>query len=186
MPVAALVPPANDAFVDAATLFDGTTAAPGAGSLGGTTIDATVQANEPNTGSPTVTRTVWYTWIAPTIAFDVTYALILETQSSNINLDTIIHVYKTPSGATTSDLTALTLVASDDDSGPGFLSLVSLGALLVPASSSLVLYVRVCMFGTSSPGPFTLAWSFLGEWSKASLRQGDQCAIPAMGACTLT
>ena len=100
--------PPNDNFANA-HLMSGCN-----GSNLGTNIAATREVGEPaNPVSPGSTRSVWYQWTAPS-----TGAAIIDTNGSEY--DTILAVY------TGSALGGLTHVDSDDDTGDGTNSLVTI------------------------------------------------------------
>lgn len=73
---------------------------------------ATKQAGEPNHAGNSGGHSVWFRWTAPN-----TGTLTVSTEGSSF--DTVLAVYR---GTT---LNALTIVAADDDGGPGVTSLIS-------------------------------------------------------------
>ena len=94
-------PPPNDNFANA-LVVNGC-----AGSVTGTNIAATKEAGEPNNpDSSTSTKSVWYQWQAPS-----TGSVTIDTHGSDF--DTVLAVY------TGSSVSALTLVANNDDAVSG-------------------------------------------------------------------
>jgi RNase P/RNase MRP subunit p29 len=91
-------PPANDHFVNARAI-DGTT-----GSVPGSTVGATLQPGEPQHAGVANVGSVWFAWTAPGAG-----SVALDT--SGAELDTVLAVY------TGTTLSALTPIASNDDSG---------------------------------------------------------------------
>src|SRR5205823_5439577 len=92
-------PPANDAFSAARTLT-GTT-----GTTTGSSVGATLEPGEPqHNGDPNAGASIWFAWTAPSSG-----ALRVDTIGSDF--DTILAVY------TGSSVSALTLVASNDNTG---------------------------------------------------------------------
>ncbi len=168
--------PVNDAFVNAAVLFDGSTVAPISGSIidTGTIIDATLEPNEPSETSArsggSTESTVWFTWTTPTVAIDVQYTVTFDTLATSGDIDTVIDVYQLPDDSAGTDITALTFVGGNDQgdglSGTGKSS-VTMSSLSVPALSSVTLYVRVGLWkapvdstdASGVSGPITVSWS---------------------------
>ncbi|WP_428939133.1 S8 family serine peptidase [Fontivita pretiosa] len=104
-------PPANDNFETAAPIPTGTN------SVTGRNLGATRQPGEPNhAGSLFGEHSVWWTWTA-----DFTGNVTFHTQGSDF--DTLLAVY------TGSSVSALTEVASDNDSGEDFTSMVDFRAI---------------------------------------------------------
>jgi hypothetical protein len=103
-------PPANDAFVNRVPIT-GTIPQ----TVSGTNIEATKESGEPNHAGYTGGKSVWWTWTAPT-----TGIYVINTVGSNF--DTLLAVY------TGTVVNALTLRASDDESGGNNTSLLSLSA----------------------------------------------------------
>ncbi len=93
--------PTNDDFVDATEL-----AGPTDSRTGDTNVGATKEAGEPNHARDPGGASVWYSWTAP-----ATGPVTIETAGSSF--DTTLGTY------TGSAVNALSVVAQDDDSGPG-------------------------------------------------------------------
>jgi Ca2+-binding RTX toxin-like protein len=135
----ALAAPGNDAFADAQAL-SGTT-----GSLVASNFEATKEASEPDHAGNAGGHSVWYSWTAPA---DGHMGFRLAG-----TFDTLLAVY------TGSDVTALTPVASNDDSasglfdeGPSFTSEVSFAT-----QSGTTYFVAVDGF-SGKQGRFQLVW----------------------------
>ncbi|MDB6112980.1 MAG: hypothetical protein JWR69_4730, partial [Pedosphaera sp.] len=94
--------PLNDNFAGSQALLGGFTSVPG------TTLNATKEAGDPNHAGNAGGHSVWYQWTALS-----TKAVTIDTLGSSIN--TLLAVY------TGSSLGGLSLVASNDDIGPGTL-----------------------------------------------------------------
>ncbi len=92
--------PANDNFASAKTINGDT------GSISGTSVNATKEANEPNHAGSGGGASVWYRWQAP-----VGGTAIFTTDGTEF--DTLLGVY------TGSSVSALTQVAANDDRPPG-------------------------------------------------------------------
>jgi hypothetical protein len=101
--------PANDDFADA-TPLTGTSAA-----ATGTNVGATTETDEP-THQTGAAHSVWWTWTAPASG-----PVIAHTSGSNF--DTVLAVY------TGDTLPSLSPVASNDDAGLGYASLVDFDAV---------------------------------------------------------
>jgi hypothetical protein len=95
-------PPSNNSFANAQTI------AGCSGSVVGTNVGATKESGEPTpiSASPGSTRSVWYSWQAPS-----TSSVTITTAGSSF--DTTLGVY------TGSAVSALALVGSNDDAVPG-------------------------------------------------------------------
>ena len=134
--------PPNDNFANA-TYISGAS-----GNIDGTTINATFESGEPHPIS-SGGASVWYRWVAPsngtlTIGTGPTGAGIALT-------DTTLALF---TGATVS---TLTLIGADDDSGPGFYSLLSSAV-----TSGTTYYIQVDSYGgDNTVGTFRLTWSFV-------------------------
>lgn len=102
-----LAPPSNDDFADRITIsgISGTTA--------GSNVDATLESGEPSHGN---SKTVWWSWTAPATAG-------YEFDTGGSDFDTFLAIFYGKS------VDSLTLVAEDDDSGPGLQSLVDICAI---------------------------------------------------------
>lgn len=130
------MPPANDTF-------PGSTLTGGHGSATGSNVGSTMQAGEPapNEGDGTNTSSVWWTWTAPSSG-DFIFDL-----SSSALADTTLEVF------TGSAVGALTLVISDDDSGSGFKSKLTLTAV-----AGTTYRIRVMGYAAGDEGGITIAW----------------------------
>jgi hypothetical protein len=95
-------PPLNDNFANAQALLGGFASVPG------NNVNATKEAGEPNHAGNAGGHSVWYEWTALS-----TKSVTIDTIGSSF--DTLLAVY------TGNSLTALTLVASNDNLGPGTL-----------------------------------------------------------------
>jgi Lysyl oxidase/Concanavalin A-like lectin/glucanases superfamily/Immunoglobulin I-set domain/Immunoglobulin domain len=93
-------PPLNDDFANAQTLLGGFSSVPG------DNANATKEPGEPNHAGNAGGHSVWYQWTAVS-----TKPVTIDTIGSSFN--TLLAVY------TGSSVSALTLVASNDDIGPG-------------------------------------------------------------------
>ncbi len=102
-------PPPNDTFLSAAALAGPTPSATG------TNVNATKETGEPNHGGNAGGKSVWWKWTAPSSG-----TVTLTTSGSNF--DTLLGVY------TGGAVNALTLVAGNDNSGPGLTSSVTFSA----------------------------------------------------------
>jgi hypothetical protein len=161
-------PPTNDDFANAATLFDGGTAAPGNGSITGTTTDATVQIDEPRTGAyaADILSTVWYKWIAPTTAVDMVYTATFGVRASTGGAFTFINVYQQSSAnAGSTDPATLTLHDEQYTNGNTETAQAPPLVITVAASSTTNVYVRVgaATYGGTVEIDFTVSWGFRGE-----------------------
>lgn len=133
-----LIPPTNDQFATA-QLISGNN-----GSVSGANTDATKESGEPNHAGSAGGRSVWYRWIAPASG-----VWVFNTRGSAV--DTLMAVY------TGNAVNALTLVASNDDSGAETASCVAFNAV-----SGQEYRIAVDSVGASS-GSLVLNWSFLGN-----------------------
>jgi hypothetical protein len=113
-------PPLNDNFASAQTLLGGFA------STVGFTPNATKQAGEPNHAGNAGGHSVWYQWTAVS-----TKSVTIDTLSSSFN--TLLAVY------TGSSLSGLTVVASNDDIGPGVLQ----SRVTFPATAGTVYNIAV-------------------------------------------
>ena len=103
-------------------------------------VGATVETGEPNPlGNTGTRRTIWWTWTAPTNG-----SARISTIGSAA-ADTLLAIY------TGTAVGSLTLVASDDDSGGGFKSLVTFNAV-----SNTQYQIQVERFGGTALGNITL------------------------------
>ena len=103
------VPPPNDSFLSASTI----TGSPVTAS--GTNVNATKETGEPSHGGNIGGKSVWWNWTAPSSG-----NVVIDTNGSSF--DTLLGVY------TGSTVSALTLVAGDNDSGPNLTSRVNFAA----------------------------------------------------------
>lgn len=105
-----IAPPSNDSFTNALTLT---------GALvftGGRNTGASAEPGEPNHAGFTARKSVWWNWTAPASG-----PVVVGTGGSSF--DTLLAVY------TGSSVSALTLVASDDQSGGNNTSLLAFNAV---------------------------------------------------------
>jgi hypothetical protein len=102
--------PANDMFAGAQAIGGAS------GSLTGSNVGASKESGEPNHAGHAGGHSVWYAWTAPASG-----TVTIDTVGSAF--DTILGVY------TGSSVSALTVVASDDDSGGGLTSKVTFAAM---------------------------------------------------------
>ncbi len=102
--------PPNDNFANATSL-----SGPAPTVTGDTNVGATKETGEPNHAGNVGGHSVWYSWTAP-----ATGPVTVDTDGSNF--DTTLATY------TGNAVNGLTLVAQDDDSGPGTTSLVEIDA----------------------------------------------------------
>src|SRR5207237_3339627 len=85
------------------------------GSPTGSNVGATKESGEPNHAGNAGGHSIWYAWTAPT--------------SGTVTIDTIGSAFDTIMGVYTgTSVSALTLVASDDDSGGSLTSKVTFAA----------------------------------------------------------
>ncbi len=127
------LPPPNDNFVNAITLSGALPA------TSGTNVGATKEPGEPNHAGFAGGTSVWWRWTAPADA-----TMTLSTAGSDY--DTMLGVYV--GGA----VNALTLIAGDDDGGPGNTSQVVFNAVV-----GTTYQIAVDGFGAAS-GNITLAF----------------------------
>jgi len=123
------------------------------GSVAGNTIDATHESGEPNHAGVQGSRSVWYSWTAPSSG-SVTFAT-----DNNGNFDTTLAVYK---GASLNALTPID--ANDDsinDSGPLRRSRVTLGT-----QAGVVYRIAV-------DGHFTFSGNFILLWQVTAQSVND-------------
>ena len=135
----------------------------GGGSVTGTNLRATPEPGEPGHGGSGPSRSVWYDWTAPqsgTVAFATTGS----------SFDTVMAAY------TGSALTRLTLVAANDDSGPGQASLIGF-----PAVAGTTYHVVVDGFA-ASVGTVNLAWGY----QPPAVSIGDASQLEADVATTMS
>ncbi len=128
--------PANDAFTDAQVLSGPS------GTVAGSTLDATVEPNEPDHGGggPSSGGSVWYQWTAPAtgpIAFD----------TCESDFDSLLGIY------TGTSVDALTVVVQDDD-GCG----VALGGIATFDATAGTTYAIAVDGFFGAQGAFTLVW----------------------------
>ena len=125
----------NNDYFSAARMLSGTS-----GSTYDTNTSATREAGEPTTRGST-TSTKWYSYTPASSG-----TLTINTNGSSF--DTVLGVF------TGSSVSSLTHVASDDDSGDGFSSLVSLSV-----SSGTTYFVQVASWSSGQVGAIALNWS---------------------------
>jgi len=125
----------NDAFVDA-TLISGAS-----GSLAGSTVNASRETNEPTHGGYGGSASIWYRWTAPTNG-----TLGLTTQGSSF--DTLLGAY---TGTSVANLTTL---ATNDDSGGGLWS-----AVTVNVTAGTTIKIAIDGYG-GLRGMTVLGWTF--------------------------
>ena len=130
--------PGNDNFVNA-RLIEGS-----AGTVTGSNAGATKEPGEPNHAGNGGGSSVWYTWTAPSSG-----AWRLDTAGSSF--DTLLAVY------TGTGVAALSLVASNDDSGLGVTS-----QLTFNATGGTTYYFAADGYGGVT-GSVTLNWAFTGN-----------------------
>ena len=102
--------PTNDSFANA-TVITGVS-----GATSGSTVGATKESGEPNHAGNLGGASVWFNWVAPangTVTFN----------TAGSGFDTLLGVY------TGTSVSALSLVASDDDLPPGTTSAVTFAAV---------------------------------------------------------
>jgi len=132
------LPAANDNFANRIVLT---------GSNVTTTADsslATKETGEPNHHSRTGGRSVWWSWTAPSSA-------ALEINTNGSAYDTVLAVY------TGTNVSALTLVDSDDDSGTDTDSLVAFSTV-----AGTTYQIAVDGYSTNTGGAITLSLIFSG------------------------
>jgi PASTA domain/F5/8 type C domain len=136
VPSAAAAPPANDDFTNAQMISGDS------GTLGGTTIEATTEPNEPDHAGFPAQASVWYRWTAPADG-------IASFDTCSADFNTRLAVY---TGAAPADLVE---VASNDNSDDcGVVSVQS--SLTLVARSGSTYQIAVDALGAT--GTFTLAW----------------------------
>jgi hypothetical protein len=121
----------NDNFSGAITI-SGTT-----GSTSGSNVGATRETGEPEVGGD---NTVWWKWTAPSSG-----TVTIDTVGSDY--DTYLAVY------TGNEVSRLTTMMNNDDSGGGLTSQVSFGVV-----SGVTYYISVAGFSGSSTGTIRLNW----------------------------
>ena len=125
----------NDTFADAA-LITGVS-----GSLAGSTVNASREANEPTHGGYGGSASIWYSWTAPSDG-----TLALSTQGSSF--DTLLGAY------TGTNVANLNPLATNDDSGGGLWS-----AVTVYISAGTRVAIAIDGYG-GLRGSTTLGWTF--------------------------
>ena len=127
----------------------------------GTTINATSSGELPAPNCANyLGNDVWYTALVPASGI-----LNIETQDAGSNIDTGLAVYTGTCGA-------LTLVACDDDSGPGLYSTLNLTGL-----PNTTVYIRVWAYNNASSGAFNIVaytplCPFTTRWNGSSWNNG--------------
>jgi F5/8 type C domain/PASTA domain len=137
VPSATALPPANDDFVNAATLRGDQ------GSQAGATVEATAEAGEPNHAGHPPYASVWYSW-APAVDGLATF------DTCAASFDTRLAVY------TGSALADLTEVASSDDSET--CAADSLQSSVTFVAEEGVTYRIAIDVSSGETGTFTLRW----------------------------
>jgi Calcineurin-like phosphoesterase len=155
-------PPSNDGFSSAEVLL------PSSGSRNGTNVDATEEAGEPDHTGNVGGASVWYRWTAPasgTVSFN----------TFGSGFDTLLAVY------TGSDVTALNLVAQNDD-GLGW-KWTSKLAFSATAGTTYSIAVDGYNDGTNGParGTFVLNWDLTPSTSSAPPNDAFASAQPIDG-----
>lgn len=124
---------AHNSFAQARTIADG-------GMAQGMNLYATKESGEPNHAGNAGGKSLWFRWQA-----SANETMTFETAGSNF--DTTLAVY------TGANLSSLSLVASDDDGGPGFTSRVSFAA-----QSGVTYWIAIDGF-SGVAGNFILRWA---------------------------
>jgi len=140
------MPPVNDDFANATVLN------PAGGTLQGDNTGATSEgANDylVTTWGAGI-HTVWYKLASSGLDREITIGTDAPTSGTPLT-DSVIAVLK---GTT---LAGLTVIASDDDSGPGFYS--QLTSIALPAGQTI--YIEVSGYDNTYEGGFTLTWSLV-------------------------
>ena len=132
-PTASAAPPPNDALTDA-RVVEGAT-----GTVSGANVDATKEPGEPAHAGNAGGRSVWFRWTAPSDGQ-------VRWTTDGSGFDTLLAVYQGPA------VTALTTVASDDDSGDS-----GAGALSFRATRAAVYVIAVDGF-EGKAGRISLRW----------------------------
>ncbi len=165
--------PANDSFANATVVTLGGNTA----QMSGFNTNATKETGEPNHAGDTGGRSVWWKWNAP--------------GTGSVNVDTTGSVFDTTLGVYTgSAVSALTLVASNDDVNPG---IVQHSALTFNATGGTTYYLAVDGFNPSDgtgadSGAVTLNLVFNGSSSAPptiTSQPSDQSVTPG-GSATFT
>ncbi|MGI8904933.1 MAG: YncE family protein [Candidatus Sumerlaeaceae bacterium] len=131
---AVLTPPANDNFANSILIMGES------GSVTGSNTNGTKETGEPNHAGYPGGKSVWWRWVAP-----ITKVVEFDTKTSNF--DTLLAVY------TGSSVSALTLIASDDQSG-GF----STSKLQFSAVAGTTYHIAVDGYSAAS-GNIKLSWN---------------------------
>lgn len=140
--IATAAAPANDNFASATTLTSLS------GSVAGSTVGATQEANEGNiwpgeSSCPADDQSVWYSWTAPTTAY-MLFATVLTEESH----DSTLGVY------TGSTIAALTVVAENDEQVVGLNHASKVAFLAVENTTYRIRVAAAC----GVQWPFTLTW----------------------------
>jgi hypothetical protein len=138
-PPALAVPPANDNFANATNLTGP------AGSITGSTIDATKEAGEPNHAGEPGGRSLWYRWAAPRDG------LVTFDSCATSGFDSLLAVY------TGSAVNALSEVESNDDEPA---CPFGRSRVVFPATAGLIYRIAVDGFGAAQ-GPVLLSWNLV-------------------------
>ncbi len=129
-------PPSNDNFANGIVLGGAS------GTTNGTNVNATKESGEPNHAGNSGGRSLWWQWTALTDG-----ELTVDTLTSDF--DTLLGVY------TGSNVSSLTTIASNDDSGGGLQSEVT-----ISVQSGVTYHIAVDGFGGES-GNIVLNWDLL-------------------------
>ena len=149
---------ANNDYFSSARVLSGTS-----GSTYDTNTSATRETGEPTTRGATAS-TKWYSYVPASSG-----TLAINTNGSSF--DTVLGVF------TGSSVSSLTTVASDDDSGDGFSSLVSFSV-----SSGTTYFVQVASWSAGQVGAISLNWSLgLASCNGSPVNDNLSCATVLNG-----
>lgn len=126
----------NDNFLDRMTLTGN------AGTVSGINLCASKELGEPNHGGSPGGKSLWWRWVAPSSG-------MAQFSTAGSRFDTTLAAY------VGNAVTALTLVAQNDDSGPGNLT----SAISFPVTAGVEYNIAVDGFGPSDVGNLVLSWS---------------------------
>ena len=148
----------NNDYFSSARVLSGTS-----GSTYDTNTSATRETGEPTTRGATAS-TKWYSYVPASSG-----TLAINTNGSSF--DTVLGVF------TGSSVSSLTTVASDDDSGDGFSSLVSFSV-----SSGTTYFVQVASWSAGQVGAISLSWSLgLASCNGSPVNDNLSCATVLNG-----
>ena len=148
----------NNDYFSSARVLSGTS-----GSTYDTNTSATRETGEPTTRGATAS-TKWYSYVPASSG-----TLAINTNGSSF--DTVLGVF------TGSSVSSLTTVASDDDSGDGFSSLVSFSV-----SSGTTYFVQVASWSAGQVGAISLNWSLgLASCNGSPVNDNLSCATVLNG-----